>query len=63
MDETDFSPLTAHAKTLDGLMGLPPLIMPHSHRNASPASEAARFPSLTGMSRTLYDNLAGARRS
>ncbi|MEJ2452959.1 MAG: protoglobin domain-containing protein [Candidatus Thiodiazotropha sp.] len=59
----DASRCRAVLKALNGVMGFSLLIMQQSYQNASLAAELERFLSITGMSRSLFENLAGAYRS
>ncbi len=50
-------------KAINAVMGFSLLIMQQSYQSASLASELERFLAITGMSRALFDNLAGAYKS
>jgi truncated hemoglobin YjbI len=50
-------------KALNAAMGFSLLIMQQSYQNSSLAAELERFLAITGMSQTLFENLAGAYRS
>lgn len=48
---------------VNAIMGFSLLIMQQSFQNSSLAAELERFLAITGMSQTLFENLAGAYRS
>lgn len=47
-------------KAINSVMGFSLLIMQQSYQNSSLAAELERFLAITGMSRPLFENLAGA---
>jgi truncated hemoglobin YjbI len=49
-------------KAVNAVMGFSLLIMQQSYQSSSLVAELERFLAITGMSRTLFDNLAGAYR-
>ena len=50
-------------KAISAVMGFSLLVMQQSYQNSSLAAELDRFLGITGMSRPLFDNLAGAYRN
>jgi truncated hemoglobin YjbI len=50
-------------KALNAVMGFSLLIMQQSYQNSSLAAELDHFLAITGMSKNLFENLAGAYRS
>ena len=50
-------------KAVNAVMGFSLLIMQQSYQSSSLVAELDRFLAITGMSRTLFENLAGAYKS